>query len=353
MRMKKGDGNGGARDSAETAREWKTPVNMQIFVSHRIDLDAELIDNPLYVPVRCGAVYDRRENISMLGDDTGDNISEKRLSFCEFTVQYWAWKNVQAQYYGLCHYRRYLSFADRHFSRVNAHNMIEEPLLTRRAKAKYGLLDAEAMRREIARYDIIISEPGLVERIPTYTGKQAHTVRQLWEAHAGLFVAKSSVDDLLERIDRLSPAYSQSAREYFAGNRHFGYNCYVMKRAYFEQLCGFQFPILFDLEKTLPKETMEAYPRIIGYMGEMLYGVFVYRQISLSAQRTVLKQIVFFEDATKIRGPLDAAGRFFRAKSRSGMRKAFHLLCPVGTARRARIKQIMHRRRGRIYEKAV
>ena len=85
--------------------------DIKIFVSHRIDMEAETIDNPLYVNVRCGAVYDKRENIDMVGDDTGDNISEKRESFSELTVMYWAWKNVEADYYGLCHYRRYLSFA--------------------------------------------------------------------------------------------------------------------------------------------------------------------------------------------------------------------------------------------------
>ena len=86
MHMKTDDRNGGARDAPEAVAEQTAPVNIQIFVSHRIDLNAELIDNPLYVPVRCGAVYDRREKVSILGDDTGDNISEKRLSFCEFTV---------------------------------------------------------------------------------------------------------------------------------------------------------------------------------------------------------------------------------------------------------------------------
>ena len=89
--------------------------DIKIFVSHRIDLDSEIIDNPLFIPVRCGAVYDKRENITMLGDNTGDNISEKRNSFCELTVQYWAWKNIKADYYGLCHYRRYFSFADERF----------------------------------------------------------------------------------------------------------------------------------------------------------------------------------------------------------------------------------------------
>ena len=86
--------------------------DIKIFVSHRIDLDSETIDNPLYIPVRCGAVYDERENVTMLGDDTGDNISEKRMSYCELTVLYWAWKNVDADYYGLCQDCRYLVFSD-------------------------------------------------------------------------------------------------------------------------------------------------------------------------------------------------------------------------------------------------
>lgn len=30
--------------------------DIKIFVSHRIDQDSITIDNPLYIPVRCGAV---------------------------------------------------------------------------------------------------------------------------------------------------------------------------------------------------------------------------------------------------------------------------------------------------------
>lgn len=66
--------------------------DIKIYVSERIDQKAELIDNPLFVPIRCGAVFDKRSDVNMLGDNTGDNISERRLSFCELTVLYWAWK---------------------------------------------------------------------------------------------------------------------------------------------------------------------------------------------------------------------------------------------------------------------
>ncbi len=88
--------------------------NIKIFVSHRIDqLSQKIESNPLFVNVRCGAVFDKRPHEvigKLLGDDSGDNISAKRNEFNELTVQYWAWKNQKADYFGLCHYRRYLSF---------------------------------------------------------------------------------------------------------------------------------------------------------------------------------------------------------------------------------------------------
>ena len=90
--------------------ENKKPL-IKIFSTQRIDKKADVFDCDSIVPVRCGAVYDKTDGCGIIGDNTGENISEKRMTFCELTTQYWAWKNVDADYYGFCHYRRYFSFS--------------------------------------------------------------------------------------------------------------------------------------------------------------------------------------------------------------------------------------------------
>ena len=64
--------------------------------------------HPLLVPLQVGAALAGEHFPGFLHDDAGDSISEKNRSYCELTGQYWAWKNVEADYYGFFHYRRYL-----------------------------------------------------------------------------------------------------------------------------------------------------------------------------------------------------------------------------------------------------
>ena len=71
--------------------------------------DACLAEPP-YLPVQVGRAI-AREDLGYTGDDSGENISAKNRNYCELTAQYWAWKNrSDADYIGLCHYRRYFDF---------------------------------------------------------------------------------------------------------------------------------------------------------------------------------------------------------------------------------------------------
>ena len=67
----------------------------------------QMPEEDIYVPVQVGA--EGKDDLGYTLDNSGDNISNKNSSFCELTGMYWAWKNLDADYIGLAHYRRHFS----------------------------------------------------------------------------------------------------------------------------------------------------------------------------------------------------------------------------------------------------
>ena len=64
-------------------------------------------DDEIYLPLHVGC--EGKEKLGYQLDNSGENISNKNATFCELTGLYWAWKNLDAEYIGLCHYRRYFT----------------------------------------------------------------------------------------------------------------------------------------------------------------------------------------------------------------------------------------------------
>lgn len=310
--------------------------DIHIFVSHRIDLDSTLVPNPLYYPIRCGAVFDHIPTKTIPGDNTGDNISEKRMSFCEFTVQYWAWKNVDADYYGLCHYRRYLDFSGGRY-RLDEHGLFPWPELTASSMRRFGLLDESLMRTTIQSHDLIVPIAAPVAKMPLPHG-HAHTVRELWNAHAGIFFHKEIIDRMFQLIDTLAPEYSASARGYFSGTYHRGYNCYVMRKVLFDRLCRFQFPILAALEQEGAGQ--DEFSRAPAYVGEMLFGIFCWHIMYQERTNTLELPLVLFEYTE----PTTSLGIRLRCYLRFGMNQIVQHIAvpffPFGSKRRELLKRI-------------
>lgn len=261
--------------------------DIKIFVSSRIDLDCASFDNSMLVPVRCGAVYDENKNSSILGDDTGDNISERRMTFCEFTVQYWAWKNVQADYYGLFHYRRFFNFSRHRFGEDSYGSVVAQKIDEESARI-YGLQE-DVMHEMIERYDIVMPEPRDVSRFP----EKYSSIRDHWsrapELHAKDF------ELMLQIIGRLSPEYYESAQEYVSGSICYFCAMHIMKREIFLDYCQWLYPLMFELEKELDIEfySVEG-QRTVGHLGERLLGIYIHHikkhrpEIRIKEVQTVL-----------------------------------------------------------------
>lgn len=259
--------------------------DIKIFVSHRIDLDAQTIDNPLYIPVRCGAVYDERENVAMLGDDTGDNISEKRMSYCELTVQYWAWKNVQADYYGLCHYRRLFSFSDNIYKEVNVYNHIVEKRIDEELVSKYCETE-DQMIRIIEKYDAISIDPMDVKKalgnVTVYESLKNNPLTYDIDA----------VDLFVEILKAKYPVMAEEVDEYLNGYSWQAWNCFILKKELFFEYSEMLFDVFSELEKKLNTENynQEQY-RLMGALGEIFCPIYYRLQKKRKAKTKELQLI--------------------------------------------------------------
>lgn len=265
----------------------------RILVSCRIDVPSVTIPNPVYLPVRCGAHYDHDPHPVLAGDDTGDNVSRYQPYLSELSVQYWGWKNVRADYLGLCHYRRYLSFSDENYE-TSYREMVMDPALDEGGMERYGLLDAARMTKAICAADGIVNTAADVRRIPTPRGLQPD-LRRHWEAHSGVFFPEGAIAQLEGAIAALEPQYLAAARDYFAGHLHRGYNCFVLRRPLYDELCRMQHHILTALfPRFFHQGALRRFPRTCAYLGEMLYGIYIHALQAAGKARIAEHQLVLF-----------------------------------------------------------
>jgi lipopolysaccharide biosynthesis glycosyltransferase len=224
-------------------------------------------DNPLYMPIRCGAVLDKRKlKPNIRGDDTGDNISEKRLSYCELTVHYWAWKNVKADYYGFCHYRRYFSFKQPEKQTPNIF-----------ANVEFDFFDDEMLSQINVNANFIIKEmngsPIALTTLFDARNVNVSTVYEQYKTTPHLFV--KDLDTLLEVIHDLSPEFDSAAEKYMQSHFFYPCNMFIMKKRLFFRYCEWLFPILAECEKRIDASAYsEEDLRGVGHLGERCLGIF-------------------------------------------------------------------------------
>ena len=189
----------------------------------------------VYTPIHVGrAISKYKEEMSdMIGDDTGDNISNKNPYYCELTAIYWAWKNIDSEYIGLCHYRRYF-----------------ETKIT-----------PENVKKLLERKDALCIHP-LNER----------------KTVASRLVEATCLEDFqifMSCIKKIQPEYYESALKFVKGHTVVPFNMFVMKKELFDNYCSWMFPILFEMEKYVKLSGYTRARRVYGYFAEMLLPIYL------------------------------------------------------------------------------
>lgn len=200
-------------------------------------------EDEIYLPLHVG--HAGKRDIGFCTDDTGDNISEKNPYYCELTGLYWAWKNLEADYIGLAHYRR-------HFS------------VKRGKKDKFeSVLSGDELKKLISDCDVILPKARNYY-IETIYSHYAHT-------HDG-----SHLDKTKEIIAEKYPDYLPHFEKVMNSRKAHMFNMFIMKKELADSYCGWLFDILGELEKRIDVSGMSAFDaRLFGRVSERLLDVWL------------------------------------------------------------------------------
>lgn len=201
----------------------------------------------VYLPIHVGC--NNEAKFGVVGDNTGDNIAEKNSNYCELTGLYWAWKNLNCEYMGLCHYRRYFG----HKNYFNETETLKEKIFQRE--------DYEKLLKD---NDIIL---------PYQRKYYIETVRSQYEhAHSA-----RDLEEIERIITRQHPNYIRSFRAVMNRRRLHLWNMFVMKKSLVDSYCKWLFDILFTYEKWLDSHNMSDKKwRLFGFISERLLDVWLH-----------------------------------------------------------------------------
>ena len=265
----------------------------------------EVPKHPLIVPIQVGAALSPVRFQGFLQDDTGDNISAKNRSYCELTAQYWAWKNVQADYYGFFHYRRYL------YPDIGARCIyrIEHKPTT----ALLDKLEYSHFPELIQNYDML-----LPKRENMYLPVRGHYAQ-------APFHQACDLQRMEEIIQCRYPEYTQAMEKYLSQSACYFGNIFIMKRELFERYCTWLFSVLEEFDRSAPAERAVAQERRVnGYLGERLLGIFAEQVRSELTIRMLELPRVHFDSS----------------KLRILQRRTINLILPPGSRQRAIVKKM-------------
>lgn len=198
----------------------------------------------LYYPIWVNAAKRPDAPPGWLCDNSGVHISDKNENYCELTALYWAWKNLNAEYLGLCHYRRY--FAGKAMG------------------AKWSRILTKTQAQQLLQ-----KTPVLVPKPRNYFIETNYS--QYVHAHHAQDLDTTRAI-LAERFPEYLPAYDASMQR-TSGHR---FNMLVMRCDLLDRYCTWLFTVLFELEKRLDISQYSANDRrVFGFVSERLLDVWL------------------------------------------------------------------------------
>lgn len=202
----------------------------------------------IYLPVQVGA--EGKEKIEgYTQDNTGENISTKNPNYCELTGLYWAWKNLNAKYIGLVHYRRYFT---------------ECKKIPKKENEKFKIvLTEKQIKEKLKNVDIILPK------------KRKYYIENLY-SHYEHTMYIEPLDETRRIIEEKCPEYLSEFDKLHKRTSAHMFNMFIMKKEILDEYCTWLFDILFELEKRTDASKYDSFhARFYGRISELLLDVWV------------------------------------------------------------------------------
>lgn len=222
----------------------------------------------VYQPILVGKALRPDLHLPFIGDDSGENMSTQNGTYCDLTAHYWAWKNLNADYIGICHYRRYFDFAATD-GRIN-NDMFD---ISFDDLARRNLGDPVSLLQDGT--EVVLVRPSYLPRSVAQNYMLSHVPEDF-------FI-------LCRVILKLYPEYEPTLRQhFFCSNRWIGYNMMFCRKELFDRYAEWLFHILDETERYVKLSGYSYQKRIFGFMGEILTPLFFLHNCKKIKYRPVL-----------------------------------------------------------------
>lgn len=212
--------------------------NIKIFISG-YKKESTRVNGNDELTVFVGKKHDDLEEVDFL-KDMGENINAKIYMYHELIVQYWAWKNEKADYYGFCKQEQRLN-CSREYENLN----------------------------EVINNNDIVLPDGM-----DYTSWIQMVEKERFRGLDKRYTV--DVEDVYTKILAIDPTYDDIIAGFKKNGQVYINNSYIMKRELFFNYCEFMFRILFDMEKQIDFSRLnEQEMYILLYMSELILSVYV------------------------------------------------------------------------------
>jgi hypothetical protein len=205
-------------------------------------------------------------------DAEGDHIAALNPSYCELTVQYWAWKNTQSEWVGFCHYRRYLNFMlDQTWAAPGNSSLTADQAMVDYLAAP---AQAERLKQLLQVWEVVLPRP--MRLLPSVEQQYLSCVQpEVWQEFL--------------RAVHLMYGRQSGVKDYFSlATEAPMWNMFVMPRDLFNAYCEDLFTLVDALYARIGTPWDSYQNRYPGFLAERFLGFWLHLRRARSCQVPML-----------------------------------------------------------------